>query len=70
MNLHNGTSITDWTFYEEKARAMSVEQLRYSIKDAQEAMKVAPTEASYPCKGQGFYMDEICTYSDELRRRK
>ena len=70
MNLHSGTSITDWTHYEKKARSMSIEQLRYAIEDCKEAMKVCPKEAVFPCKAEGFYADEIHVYSGELRRRK
>jgi hypothetical protein len=70
MNLHNGVSITDWTHYEEKAKSMTVDQLEYAILDCRQAMEVAPAEAIFPCKAYGFYMDELCTYSDELRRRK
>jgi hypothetical protein len=70
MNLHNGVSITDWNHYEEKAKSMTDEQLEYCILDCRQAMEVAPATASFPCKAQGFYMDELCTMSDELRRRR
>ena len=70
MNLHNGVSITDWTHYEDMAKSMSVDQLLYSIEDCKKAYEVAPAEANFPCKAAGFYMDELCTYSDELRRRR
>ena len=69
MPLHNGTSILDWKHYEAKAKSMSVDQLKYAVKDCHEAMNSAPAEANYPCKAEGFYADEMHTYSDELRRR-
>jgi predicted nucleic acid-binding Zn ribbon protein len=70
LNLHNGTSILDWNYYESKAKRMNEDQLRFSIQDCKAAMKAAPSEATFPCKGEGFYMDEMCVYSDELRRRQ
>lgn len=70
MQLHNGTSILDWKHYEKKAKAMTDAQLLFSIRDCQQAVDAAPEEANFPCKAQGFYLDEMYTYSDELRRRR
>ena len=70
MQLHSGTSITDWAYYQKQARAMTDDQLRYVIEDCRQAMEVAPAEANYPCKASGFYADEMHTYYDELRKRK
>ena len=69
MNLHSGTSITDWKHYEKQARSMDVDTLRYVITDCRNAMNVAPAEANFPCKASGFYADEMHVYCDELRRR-
>jgi hypothetical protein len=70
LPLHNGVSIINWAHYEAKAKEMSDEQLEYSILDCRQAYEVAPAKATFPCKAAGFYMDELCTYSDELRRRR
>jgi hypothetical protein len=70
LPLHNGVSIVDWSYYEAQAKSMTDDQLEYSILDCRRAYEVAPAEANYPCKAAGFYMDELLTYSDELRRRR
>ena len=50
---------------------MNEDQLRFAINDCRQAIKASKgLVATYPCKGEGFYMDELCTYADELRRRK
>jgi hypothetical protein len=69
MNLHNGTSILDWNYYESKAKKMSDAQLLFSIDDCKKAESSAPDHATFPCKASGFYSDEKCVYADELRRR-
>jgi hypothetical protein len=66
---HNGTSIVDWKHYEKKARAMNIDQLRYTLEDCKRAADVAPDHANFPCKASGFYQDEIHVYSRELRKR-
>jgi hypothetical protein len=70
MERHNGTSILDWNYYESRAKKMTDGALLYSIRDCKEALSNAPDEASFPCKGSGFYSDELCVYVDELRRRR
>jgi len=71
MNLHNGNSILDWNYYETQAKNMSEDQLKFAIEDCSKALtSVKGLVANYPCKGEGFYADELCVYSDELRRRK
>jgi hypothetical protein len=70
MNPHNGTSITNWSHFEQIARKMTVDQLKFSIEDATQARDNAPEHANFPCKAQGFYADEVHVYTMELERRK
>jgi hypothetical protein len=57
----------DHAAYAEKVKHMSEEQLRFIIKDAQEAIKANPDS---PKSKYGYYADEINYCSSELHRRK
>jgi hypothetical protein len=50
---------------EKRAKKMSVAELRWSIGDCQETIRVFPTSEN--C---GYYMDEIHVYAAELKRRR
>ncbi len=50
--------------YQAKTRTMSVEALRFTIRDAQEAQRANPSNPN-----NGFYADEVCYCGMELRRR-
>lgn len=59
-----GIAHIDHTKAQVKARAMSTDALRWSIADASAAAKAMPNGHK-----AGYYADEVCIYSDELRRR-
>lgn len=50
--------------YQKKTRKMSEEALRFTIKDAQEAMKAMPEGSK-----AGYYADEVNYCAMELKRR-
>lgn len=52
------------TDYPRKLRTYSIEQLRFVIKDAQEAIAANPDNPN-----AGYYADEVCYAAQELRRR-
>lgn len=51
--------------YPKRLRSKTVEELRFIMKDADEAIKAMPTGENVD-----YYMDEICYCSDELWRRE
>jgi hypothetical protein len=55
-------TFTDWSRYEEKARGMTEDMLRYAIADCQECIRLRIDEE--------FYSDESSVYSRELTKRK
>ena len=54
----------DHAAYQAKVRKMTEVQLRYTIRDAQEAMEANPENPN-----SGYYADEICYCGQELRKR-
>lgn len=60
----------DWKMEEQRARKMSVEALRWSIRDASEALACAEEmqRMGFPSNA-GKYADQIHTYNRELNRR-
>jgi hypothetical protein len=56
--------VMDHTGYPKKLRSKTDAELRYTIKDAQEAQQANPTNVN--C---GYYADEVCYAAAELRRR-
>ena len=50
--------------YQEKTREMSVEALRYTIKDCRETLRAWPDQPNH-----GYYSDEMAYCGMELRRR-
>jgi len=55
----------DHAAYQKKVRKLSVDSLRYTIKDCQEAIKAMPDGAK-----AGYYQDEVFYCCDELARRQ
>jgi hypothetical protein len=51
--------------YQRKCRTMDVAALMFTIKDAQEAIAANPSNPN-----NGYYADEVCYCSMELRRRQ
>ena len=65
-----GMTAEDFTNYRLRAESMSMDQLLFARNDAREAM--VAQKGNNPIgskKGEGWYTDEMCTYSDEIRRR-
>lgn len=54
----------DWNAKKQQARAMSAEALHYSISDCRKTLEAYPES-----ENAGYYMDEIHTFAEELRRR-
>lgn len=54
----------DWSYYAKKVRTMTLEELHYTIKDCNEAMKALPENPK-----NGYYADEVHMCYDEIRRR-
>jgi hypothetical protein len=57
----------DFTRWEEQARAMSTAALLYTVRDCQNAARAM--RGHNPVR-EGFYVDQACTFGDELRRRQ
>jgi hypothetical protein len=69
---HSGMTAQQFKDTEARAKTMSTDSLEYCIQDCKQAADAA---ASLPyigisSKSEGYYLDEMMTYSDELRRRK
>ena len=63
----------DFAATEERAKGMSVAGLEYSARDCFEAGKVAfelEKAGNRVDKTQGYYMDELSVYRQELARRR
>ncbi len=54
----------DHAAYQRKVRTMSIESLRFTIKDCQEAIKANPENLN-----NGYYADEINYCAMELKKR-
>ncbi len=62
----------DWSACKEKAERMSREALAYAISDCYKAAKAARLLEAYGgkvLKTEGYYMDELSVYRQELNRR-
>ena len=51
--------------YMKKVKTLSIEQLKYIIKDCQEAIEAMPNNPK-----NGWYADEVCYCGMELKRRE
>ncbi len=60
-----GDKVMNHAAYQRKARSMDVAALMFTIKDCQEAIAANPANPN-----NGYYADEICYCSMELRRRQ
>ena len=59
------TKKMDHMEYPKRLRDMSISALRFTIVDAQSAMKALPDN-----QNNSYYADEICYCANELNRRK
>ena len=57
--------IMNHTQYMKKVKGMTEGELRFTIKDAGEAIEANPSNPN-----NGYYQDEICYCSSELHRRR
>ena len=57
---------SDWSKWEAHAKTCDVRALRHIIADCRNA---AAAMRSHNTDKEGFYIDQACTYSDELRNR-
>lgn len=62
--LRDGTVSANFDGLKEKARSMSIAELRYAIKDCHEAERAMPESPK-----AGFYLDCIHVYGAEISRR-
>jgi len=62
MNLT--TNNIDHTAYPKMLKSKTSAQLRYTIQDCREALAAMPDNAK-----AGYYLDEICYCSQELKKR-
>ena len=56
--------VMDHSKYQKRLKSLSIEQLRFIVKDAGEAMKANPSNPN-----NGYYADEVCYAGMELIRR-
>jgi hypothetical protein len=69
--IHNGMTAEQFKTVQAKAKGMTLEQLIWSRNDAQKAAEAFKGVMGFgACKGEGWYMDEALTYSDEIRKRQ
>ena len=57
----------DFTTWETRAKDMTTDCLIYTVKDCHET---AESMRGWNPIREGFYMDQMATYGDELRRRR
>jgi hypothetical protein len=57
---------SDWSKWEDHAKTCDIRALRHIISDCRNA---AAAMRSHNTDKEGFYIDQACTYSDELRNR-
>ena len=62
-----GATATDFQKWEEMAEACDPATLRHIIADCKQA---AENMRGWNPSREGYYIDQMCTYADELRRRR
>ena len=62
-----GATAADFSRWEEMARECDTSSLRYIVEDCKRA---AENMRGWNPSREGYYIDQMCTYSDELRRRR
>lgn len=64
MNRH--ATAADFTRWEEMAKTMTMAELRWACLDC---FRTATNWRGFDAVVEGFYIDQGCTYGDEIRRR-